>query len=95
MTLGRPFCLQGWRVPYYGAGVVALAVAVLMALTLREPERQAIGEESTKQAGEAATPTWKVLVQPRIVLLCIAASIRHCGESCCGVRAKSPLQGRN
>ncbi len=74
--------VQGWRVPYYGAGVVALIIAVLMTCTLREPERKAIGEESSKQAGEAAVPTWKVLLQPRIVLLCIAASIRHCGESC-------------
>lgn len=69
----------GWRVPYYGAGVVSLIIAVLMTVSLREPERKAIGEESTKQAGEPEVPTWKVLLQPRIVLLCIAASIRHCG----------------
>lgn len=23
---------------------------------------------------------WKVLLEPRVVLLCLAASVRHCGE---------------
>lgn len=64
---------------YYGAGVIGLIIAVLTALSLTEPERKVIGEESTVNDGERVS-VWKVLLQPRIVLLCFAASIRHSGK---------------
>ncbi|KAG5345065.1 SPNS1 protein, partial [Acromyrmex charruanus] len=70
----------GWRICYYGAGVVGLIIAVLTGLSLTEPERKTIGEESTND-GERLS-VWKVLLQPRIVLLCLAASIRHSGGLC-------------
>jgi hypothetical protein len=38
-------------------------------------------EERTPKSGQ-----WKVMLQPRVVMLCIAASIRHTGKlhgSCC------------
>ncbi|XP_012055845.1 PREDICTED: LOW QUALITY PROTEIN: uncharacterized protein LOC105618925 [Atta cephalotes] len=70
----------GWRICYYGAGVIGLIIALLTGLSLTEPERKTIGEESTND-GERLS-IWKVLLQPRIVLLCLAASIRHSGGLC-------------
>ncbi|XP_011497607.1 PREDICTED: uncharacterized protein LOC105361981 [Ceratosolen solmsi marchali] len=70
----------GWRVCYYGAGIVGLFLAFLTGLTLTEPERTTIGEEN-KNEGKR-DPLWKVILQPRIILLCLAASIRHCGGMC-------------
>lgn len=70
---------QGWRVCYYGAGAIGLIIAVLTGLTLTEPERKTIGEESADDDGKQVS-IWKVLLQPRIILLCLAASIRHCGK---------------
>lgn len=73
------FLPQGWRVCYYGAGVLAVIIAVLTGTTLKEPERKAIGEEDTNQSNRKKVSLWKVLTQPRVILLTIAASIRHCG----------------
>lgn len=67
---------QGWRICYYGTGVLALLMAVLTGTTLKEPERQSIGEENE---AKVKVPLVKVLMQPRVILLMIAASIRHCG----------------
>lgn len=69
---------------YYGAGIVGLIITALTAFTLKEPPRQAIGEETTGN-GESGNESsnvsiWRVLTQPRIILLCLAASIRHCGN---------------
>jgi hypothetical protein len=82
--------LQGWRLCYYGAGIVGLIITLLTAFTLREPERQTIGEENDTNANGAVVgaeeePTsksgqWKVMLQPRVIMLCIAASIRHTGK---------------
>lgn len=66
----------GWRVCYYGAGVLALFMAVLTGLTLKEPERKTIGEESLNANGKKIS-LWEVLTQPRVIMLMIAASIRH------------------
>uniref|UniRef100_A0A182NSC5 Major facilitator superfamily (MFS) profile domain-containing protein n=1 Tax=Anopheles dirus TaxID=7168 RepID=A0A182NSC5_9DIPT len=66
----------GWRVCYYGTGVLALIMAVLTGTTLREPQRQSIGEDA---AGKVKVNLWKVLMQPRVLLLMFAASIRHSG----------------
>ncbi|KAI8442460.1 hypothetical protein MSG28_005962 [Choristoneura fumiferana] len=85
-AFGHP---QSWRVCYYGAGIVGIVIAILTFLTLREPERTTIGEEGTgnNKAGDSTLESgkkmpqvtiWHVIAQPRIVLLCIAASIRHC-----------------
>lgn len=46
--------------------------------TLREPERKSIGEDSN-QSNRKKVSLFKVLTQPRIILLAIAASVRHCG----------------
>ncbi|XP_058446015.1 putative metabolite transport protein HI_1104 [Malaya genurostris] len=67
---------QGWRVCYYGTGVLAILIAILTGTTLKEPERQTIGEETT---GKGKVSLMKALMQPRVILLMIAASIRHCG----------------
>ncbi|GFG28793.1 hypothetical protein Cfor_03022 [Coptotermes formosanus] len=82
----------GWRLCYYGAGIVGLIITLLTAFTLREPERQAIGEENDANAnaavvsGEENPPSksgqWKVMLQPRVIMLCLAASIRHTGGLC-------------
>ncbi|KRT85381.1 membrane transporter [Oryctes borbonicus] len=74
----------GWRITYYGSGVIALIIAILTGLTLKEPGRKSIGEDAAAQAsGDAQKVTiWKVIMEPRVVLLCIAASIRHCGGMC-------------
>jgi di/tricarboxylate transporter len=81
---------QGWRLCYYGAGIVGLIITLLTAFTLREPERQTIGEENDANANAAvvredkeSTPKsgeWKVMLQPRVIMLCLAASIRHTGK---------------
>lgn len=57
---------------------MAVLVAVLTGTTLKEPERKAIGEDSN-QTNRKKVSLYKVLTQPRIILLAIAASIRHCG----------------
>lgn len=67
----------GWRVCYYITGILAFIMAVLTALTLREPERKTIGEENSGNADKVRI--WKVLTQPRVMMLVFAASIRHCG----------------
>lgn len=66
-----------WRICYYGAGVLGLILAILTGVTLKEPKRLTIGEESTRQ--DEKISIWQVLKQPRIILIIIAASIRHCG----------------
>ena len=79
----------GWRLCYYGAGIVGLIITVFTAFTLREPVRKAIGEESDANAngalaGQNGTAKkkgeWRVMLQPRVIMLCLAASIRHTGE---------------
>ncbi|PZC82588.1 probable galactarate/D-glucarate transporter GudP [Helicoverpa armigera] len=81
-----------WRVCYYGAGIVGLVITLFTFLTLREPSRTTIGEEGTNKAGDSSLESagkkmpqvtiWHVIAQPRIILLCLAASIRHCGGMC-------------
>lgn len=68
----------GWRVCYYITGSIALIIAVLMGLTLKEPERKAIGKDNNGKQNEKVS-LWKVLTQPSVIMLMIAASIRHCG----------------
>ncbi|CAH4028002.1 probable 4-methylmuconolactone transporter [Pieris brassicae] len=76
-----------WRLCYYSAGIVGLVIAALTFLTLREPERTTIGEEGTGKPTDGVesgkkmpqVTIWHVIAQPRIILLCLAASIRHCG----------------
>jgi MFS family permease len=67
----------GWRICYYGTGVLALIVAVLTGTTLKEPERTKIGEDNAGPAKKVSLA--KVLLQPRVVMLMLAASIRHSG----------------
>ncbi|XP_014236282.1 uncharacterized protein LOC106658713 isoform X2 [Trichogramma pretiosum] len=69
----------GWRVCYYAAGIVGLILAALTGLTIKEPERTTIGEETTNKQNKKKDSLWKVITQPRVLLLCLAASIRHCG----------------
>lgn len=69
----------GWRACYYITGIIALLVAVLMGLTLKEPQRKAIGEQASPEQKVVKVSLVKVLMEPRVVMLMIAASIRHCG----------------
>lgn len=80
---------------YYISGAFGLIVAFMCALTVPEPSRKTIGEEKQEEKDDAVTNNhvmntksepeekkenpWKVMLQPRIVMLCIAASIRHTG----------------
>lgn len=68
----------GWRVCYLGAGVLAIIIAALTGTTLKEPERKAIGEPKVNKHGKQIT-LWQVLKSPAMIMLMIAASIRHCG----------------
>jgi predicted MFS family arabinose efflux permease len=87
--------LQGWRLCYYGAGIVGLIITLLTSFTLREPERQVIGEESNTNTNPAVmrgednpaskSGQWKVMLQPRVIMLCLAASIRHTGKRYVGI----------
>lgn len=70
-----------WRITYYGSGVIAIIIAILTGISLREPARQSIGEEANKTSTKKVS-IWKVIFEPRIVMLCLAASIRHCGGMC-------------
>ncbi|KAG7205141.1 hypothetical protein KM043_005510 [Ampulex compressa] len=70
----------GWRACYYGAGIIGIIIAILTFWTLSEPERKAIGEEADKDGKKMSV--WKAILQPRIILLCLAASIRHSGGMC-------------
>lgn len=56
-----------------------MIVAILTGTTLKEPERKSIGENQTNENGRKKVSLFKVLTQPRIILLAFAASIRHCG----------------
>lgn len=56
---------------------MAILIAVLTGTTLKEPERKSIGENS--QSSRKKVSLFKVLTQPRIIMLAIAASIRHSG----------------
>lgn len=58
---------------------MAVLIAILTGTTLKEPERKAIGEDQNNQNGRKKISLFKVLTQPRVILLAIAASIRHCG----------------
>lgn len=58
-------------------------MAVLTGTTLKEPERKAIGEDSGDGNGKKKVSLYKVLTQPRVIMLTIAASIRHCGGMVC------------
>ncbi|KAF5284137.1 hypothetical protein FQR65_LT00137 [Abscondita terminalis] len=75
---------SGWRAAYYGAGILALVVAVLTGLTLREPERKAIseGDQDTSAKTKKRQKLWGVIKDPRVIMLALAASIRHCGGMC-------------
>lgn len=68
-----------WRFCYYVTGVIALIIAVLMGCTLREPERKSTNSQVTGAKQEEKKSLWKVLMEPGVVMLMIAASIRHCG----------------
>jgi MFS family permease len=53
-----------------------------MGLTLKEPERKVIGQNGNPNQTDAKkkkVSLCKVLMQPNVVMLMIAASIRHCG----------------
>ncbi|KAH8364964.1 uncharacterized protein LOC110179629 isoform X2 [Drosophila serrata] len=69
----------GWRVCYLGAGVLTVIVAGLTGTTLREPERKAIGEGDRQTASGKPVSLWQVIKSPAMIMLMIAASIRHCG----------------
>lgn len=64
---------------YFGAGALAVVMAILTGTTLKEPARKAIGEDSGNENGKKKVSLYKVLTQPRVIMLTIAASIRHCG----------------
>ncbi|CAH0773939.1 unnamed protein product [Bemisia tabaci] len=83
----------GWRTPYYLTGVIAFLVAIFCAFTLSEPKRKMIGEEVEEKAEEQVNGTpqkeeepktgeWKAMVQPRVLMLFVAAAIRHTGGLC-------------
>ncbi|CAG9767565.1 unnamed protein product [Ceutorhynchus assimilis] len=72
----------GWRVCYYGAGIVALIFGFLTLFTLWEPERQTIGEDAAQNPDAKKVTIWTVMSEPRVIMLCLAASIRHCGGMC-------------
>ena len=55
-------------------------MAVLTGTTLKEPERKTIGEENTNDPDAKKITIWDVMKQPRIIMLVIAASIRHSGN---------------
>lgn len=71
---------------YYGSGAFAIIIGLLTATTLKEPERTTIGEEQEEnmsgqnQAPEKKENPWKVMLHPRFIMLCLAASIRHTGK---------------
>ncbi|XP_044260265.1 putative metabolite transport protein HI_1104 [Tribolium madens] len=72
----------GWRVTYYGTGIVALIVGVLTWFTLKEPPRQSIGEDADHDPNAKKITIWTIILDPRIIMLCLAASLRHCGGMC-------------
>lgn len=68
---------------YYGAGIIAIILAFLTWFTLKEPARTTIGEPANPNNPDSKKITiWDVIVDPRVILLCLAASIRHCGGMC-------------
>jgi len=69
----------GWRVCYLGAGVLAILVAAITGTTLKEPERKSISENNGKADNAKKQNLWTVLTTPAMIMLMIAASIRHCG----------------
>lgn len=72
----------GWRITYYGAGIVALILAILVWFTLKEPKRTVIGDDNSQDEDAKKITIWHIIIDPKIILLCLAASIRHCGGMC-------------
>lgn len=73
----------GWRTTYYGSGIATLVLAALTWFTLKEPERVDVGEGAQTDGEDAKKITiWHVIADPRIILLVLAAGIRHCGGMC-------------
>ena len=71
--------------------MVAFIVAVFCAFTLSEPKRKMIGEEVEEKAEEKEhglpqkeeepkKGEWKAMLQPRVLMLFVAAAIRHTGN---------------
>lgn len=54
-------------------------MAILTGTTLKEPKRVAIGEDAAAKESEEKVSLWKVLTQPRVLMLAITCSVRHCG----------------
>uniref|UniRef100_A0A1A9ZLE7 Major facilitator superfamily (MFS) profile domain-containing protein n=1 Tax=Glossina pallidipes TaxID=7398 RepID=A0A1A9ZLE7_GLOPL len=69
----------GWRVTYLGTGVLAILMAILTGTTLKEPERKAIAETNMQDKSGKNGNLWSVLKNPAMIMLMIAASIRHSG----------------
>lgn len=67
-----------WRFCYYLVGCLSLVIAVLMGLTLKEPERKATNTQTDGKQNKKNS-LCKVLMQPSVIMLMIAASIRHTG----------------
>lgn len=68
----------GWRACYYIAGICTLIVGVITGVTLKEPARKSIGNENDK-SNQPEETLLKVMTHPRMLLLMLAASLRHCG----------------
>ncbi|KAI8116658.1 Protein spinster like protein 1 [Lucilia cuprina] len=70
---------MGWRVCYLGAGILAILIAALTGTTLKEPERKVIGDNEMRTKDGKKANLWSVLKNPAMIMLMIAASIRHSG----------------
>ena len=71
----------GWRICYYGTGVIVLILATLIKSTMKESERSTSSAELRTNSKKKSQTSWsllKVLLEPRFLLLMVCASIRHC-----------------
>ncbi|XP_013414102.1 probable sphingolipid transporter spinster homolog 2 isoform X2 [Lingula anatina] len=75
---------SGWRTVYYIAGSPGIAIALLLYLTVKEPQRNKLFDY-VDGTGERKTATWKFLtamkffVNPVLMCLCIGGAIRQGG----------------
>ncbi|XP_018323578.1 uncharacterized protein LOC108735867 [Agrilus planipennis] len=75
----RNFFNAGWRVAYCGTGIVTVLQAFVI-LTLKEPKRQGASPESNAvDTADRDKTILHVIIDPRMIMLVIASSIRHTG----------------
>jgi hypothetical protein len=87
LTSSAPWCVQGWRWAWIISGLPGIVLAVIILVTVKEPQRQQ-GEsfESNFSVNQLegdwrkkAAAVCSTFLQPSLLILCFAGSVRNAG----------------